>query len=169
MKKLNSYPLKEQLCLIYKSKELTERLDERIQESEMDYISDLLGSFSFSVADWSIGFYNQNYIDVKDDLGFLESVEEMIDVYSGSEKLLSLASQARKLWNRDSNLFSYIVKKLCSEVYEMLKGICDFVENLCYKTYCKEEDDSLLDYLDDWIFEDVYVSNNGELVSLKKY
>ena len=56
---------------------LVRDIEEDIIESEMNYISGMLGYFRESLRDYSIGFYNRNCIEVKDyekkERGFLST------------------------------------------------------------------------------------------------
>ena len=59
------------------NQKLQNEVYEDYQESEMYYITEILDNFKDSLSDWSIGFNNSNYIKVKDDILFLESIKDV--------------------------------------------------------------------------------------------
>lgn len=66
MKKFKELTIEQLTEIVNRSKKLRDELDEYIQDCEMCWISEKLSVLKPSLKDWSIGFFNQNYITVKD-------------------------------------------------------------------------------------------------------
>lgn len=170
MKKLYSLSREELMHHIMLSKRLSEKFENYITACEMDWIEQRLALFRKygNAADWSIGAYNRNYLRVKDADAFLYSVEDSIEEFGATSKLMKLAKQCNKL--RGSNLFEYQVEKLCNLYFEEeLLSITEHIEGCCYDIYCKKETERLFDYLEcfaDHQIDDIYVNSNNELVRL---
>ena len=168
MRALNSLPNDELLKAIYSSEELSEMLDEYIQETEMGWLNDKLDCFK-SCVDCSIGFYNRNYFRVEDYNWFLEGVYKSIRSFGATEKLEKLYYQCEKL--RGTNLFEYKINQL-AELYfkEELQSIIEHTEDVSYQISCK---DMNLDFdIECFAFnrlEGIYINDEGELLSIKKY
>ena len=170
MKKLNNIKDdKDLLLLIYSSKQLREDFDTYLQDTEMYWVSDVLNHFKESLRDWSIGFYNNNYIRVKDcdELKFCYEAESM-----GKEcddKITKLASKCVKLY--ETNLFEYHFKQLKEAVLEWFNSIAKYVEDLSFKIYKKEVDERLFDYVECYRYgiDHLYITNDNKIVSLKYY
>ena len=82
MKKLNELN-NEELKKVYNvNKKLQNDVINDYQESEMDYISDVLEPLKEGLNDWSIGFHQYNYIKIKDNKSFLYGVIESTKEYS---------------------------------------------------------------------------------------
>jgi hypothetical protein len=98
MKKLVSLSNKEILNHVMSSKTLREKFDEYINRCEMDWIGEKLGCFSFRGADWSIGAYNHNYLNVKECDEFVASVEKSISYFDCTEQRTNTIYKATYCW-----------------------------------------------------------------------
>lgn len=132
MKKFNEMEIEEVISIINDSKELRDMLDQYIQETEMDWLDDLLRSFDRGAVDYSIGFFDQNYFIVKDNNLFLEGVCKSHDNYGLTVKGEKLLNRCEKL--QGTNLFGYWCEKLAEQYYkDELKSMVDYVENASYE------------------------------------
>lgn len=134
MKKFNEMEIEEVISIINDSKELRDMLDQYIQETEMDWLDDLLRSFDRGAVDYSIGFFDQNYFIVKDNDLFLEGVCKSHDNYGLTVKGEKLLNRCEKL--QGTNLFGYWCEKLAEQYYkDELKSMVDYVEDASYELY----------------------------------
>jgi len=153
MKKFSEMSLEELEQIVNRSKEMRDKLDEYIQDCEMDWISDKLRKIDSSLRDWSVGFYNQNFISVKDYGDFLDCIIDYKKAFGASDRMEKKISQCEKL--RGTNLFEYNCKQLKEMFMEdEIESICKFVEDCCYELYCGKVGDKCRDYLE--CFFDVY-------------
>lgn len=148
---------------ILDSDKLRERFDLAVQESEMDYINEILRCFNARCAEWSIGPYNRNYFRCKDASEFVYQAREMADMYIASDKTLKVLDHAEKL--RGTNLFEHYADKLAdcieSDLCEYAKGI----EDLSYDIYCRKSTPVLLDFCEmfaEWGIDDVMIDEEDE-------
>ena len=80
---------------------LVRDIEEDIIESEMNYISDMLNYFRESLRDYSIGFYNRNYIEVKDYENLIDSCIRVTEDYGFfNEEDLEYCKYANELYER---------------------------------------------------------------------
>lgn len=160
MKKFKDLSLAELEQIVNHSKALRDKLDDYIQDCEFDFLSDKLNRIKDSLKDWSIGFFNQNFIKVDSYDSFLDCVIDCTERFGCSDRMEKLIPTCKKL--RGSNLFEYHVKQL--EVMFMedeIKPICDYVEDASYELYCGEIDEKSRDYLegfqdllDDYLYDE---------------
>ena len=66
MKNLSELSTSELLNVIEDNETLSNRLYELIEQSAMDWVGEKLEVIRNSLKDWSIGFYNYNFLDVVD-------------------------------------------------------------------------------------------------------
>lgn len=160
MKRFSEMNLQEFRQIVDSSKELREKLDSRIQDSELDYLTDKLACVKSSLSNWSVGFYNRNFINVSDYEDFLDGVKKCANFFGASEREEKMIARCEKLLG--TNLFEYYAKKLEEIFFEdELQPIIDFVEDASYELYCgkvgeKAEDylELLLDDLDDYLYDE---------------
>lgn len=134
MKKFKELTIEQLTEIVNRSKKLRDELDEYIQDCEMIWISEKLSVLKPSLKDWSIGFFNQNYITVKDWHDFLDCVIDSAKTYGASDRMEKLISKCDKL--RSSNLFEYWAKQLKQVYFEdELQSICKYVEDCSYELY----------------------------------
>ena len=147
MKKFKDLSLDELTQIVNRSKKLRDELYEYIQDSEMHWISKKLSCVKSSLANWSVGFYNQNFLRVRDYEVFVDGVEKSIKMYGASEKLEKKFHQVQKLLH--TNLFAHTAEQL-KELWlkEELQSICDYVEDASYELYKGEVGEKSKDYLD---------------------
>lgn len=134
MKRFSELSNEQLTNIVNHSKKFRDELDEYIQESEMHWISEKLSCVKDSLANWSVGFCNQNFLIVRDYEGFVDGVEKSIQMYGASEKLEKKFHQVQKLLH--TNLFAHTVEQL-KELWlkEELQSICDYVDDASYELY----------------------------------
>lgn len=81
MMKFSDMEIDEVINVINDSKELRDMLDQYIQETEYDWLDELLRCFDRGAVDYSIGFFDRNYFTVKDSDLFLKGVRKSHDNY----------------------------------------------------------------------------------------
>jgi hypothetical protein len=147
MKKFSDMEINEVIDVINDSKELRDMLDQYIQETECDWLGDLLHCFKSGAVDYSIGFFDHNYFTVKDNDLFLEGVCKSHDSYGltvKGEKLLHLCEKLQ-----GTNLFGYWCGKLAEQYYkDELKSMVDYVEDASYELYCGSVGEKSMNYVD---------------------
>ena len=164
MRRLSELSEKEILPIILNNQTLNRKFSEYIQESELDcYISEKLDCFSKGV-DYSIGYYSHNYFAITDEWDFMEGISKSIRYYGGSTKLEKLYQQCKNLYG--TNLYSYKLQQLCDLYFqEEIKSVLDYVEDLSYKIYCKDEDADYSCYLEIFIdrLDDYFIDEDGNI------
>ena len=134
MKKFSDMEIDEVINVINDSKTLRDMLDRYIQETESDWLGDLLRCFDPQAIDYSIGFFDSNYFIVKDSDLFLDGVRESHENYGLTIKAEKLLKRCEKL--QGTNLFDYWCDQLAEMYYEdELKSMVDYVENASYELY----------------------------------
>lgn len=165
MKNFGEMTNDEIVAIINKSKLLRDKLDNYIQDCEMDYLSDKLSCVKKSLSDWSVGFYQPSYIEVRDCEDFVDGVLEHEKCFGLSDKCSRLARQCNKL--RGTNLFEYYAEKL-KDLYfkEEYEDVIDFVEDCGYELYQGEVGEKCYDYIECWVynFEDWLYDEETETI-----
>lgn len=134
MKKFSDMGIYEVINVINDSKELCYMLDRYIQESESDWLGELLCCFDRQAVDYSIGFFNDNYFTVKDSDLFLDGVRKSHEKYGLTTKAEKLLKRCEKL--QGTNLFDYWCDQLAEMYYkDELKSMVDYVEDASYELY----------------------------------
>ena len=134
MKKFSDMRIDEVINVINGSKKLLNMLDKYIQETESDWLGELLECFDKRAIDYSIGFFSNNYFTVKDSDLFLDGVRESYENYGLTTKAEKLLKRCEKL--QGTNLFDYWCDQLAEMYYEdELKSMVDYVENASYELY----------------------------------
>lgn len=134
MKKFSDMEIDEVINMIDDSKELRDMLDQYIQETEDDWLNELLSCFDRGAVDYSIGFFDHNYFTVKDNDLFLEGVRKSHDDYGLTVKGEKLLNRCEKL--QGTNLFGYWCEKLAEQYYkDELESMVDYVEDASYELY----------------------------------
>ena len=147
MKKFSEMNLNEFEQIVNRSKELRDKLDDYIQECEMDYISDKLFPVKNSLQDWSIGFYNHNFVTVKDYHDFVSGVRSSVKSFGCSDRMESLLSQCEKL--EGTNLFYHHARLLREMWFEdEILSVVKFVEDASYELYCGSVGEKTRSYLE---------------------
>ena len=170
MKPITSLENSELIAKIYESNKLTDNFKKFILDSEGNMLNDMI-DYIHGTADYEIGFYNKNYINVTNPYNFIDGIEKLSQDMGVSDQTLSLIHSAQKL--RHNNLFEHTVKKVADSLLNELNDFCSRVEKVCYKIYTKVIDDDVLYYID-WFVENenldgIYIDNNGQIMSLQKY
>ena len=95
-------------------------------ECEMYYISDIMDEIRGACYDWSIGFYNHNYINIKDGGAFLDGLENIQYKFGLlSEKDAEILAHAQELNNRlywfdsDNKQYDNLENKVNSLIEEL--------------------------------------------------
>ncbi|HGM3195536.1 TPA: hypothetical protein ACKOIF_000912 [Clostridioides difficile] len=84
---------KEELKIIWeKNSQLREDVRKACEDNDMYWIDEILCNLNKSLTDWSIGFYNNNYIKIGDNHKFLLELKSVCEKYSflSEEDLKSL-------------------------------------------------------------------------------
>ena len=150
MKKFSDMEIDEVSNVINDSKELCDMIDRYIQETESDWLGELLGCFDPQAIDYSIGFFNSNYFTVKDSDLFLDGVRKSHENYGLTTKAEKLLKRCEKL--QGTNLFCYWCNQLAEQYYkDELKSMVDFVEDISYDLYRGFVDDNAKEYIDCFI------------------
>lgn len=160
MKKIAELTKEQIRDLVANVETLREQFGERIRESEMFWIEEKLDCIKSGCSDWSIGFYNQNFLSVGDSHEFVDGVLASIRAFGSSDKLERLVQHCDRLMH--TNLFDHYVEKLADcYLEEEIKPICDYVEDIEYKLYLHEVTPEMDDYLEmfaediaDYIFDE---------------
>ena len=160
MKRFNELTIEQLTNVINHSKKLRQELEDYICDTEMAWISEKLDKVRSSLQDWSVGFYQKNYINVDDYEKFVYCVAESIACFGGSDRLTRKLAQCEKLIG--TNLFEHHAREL-RDIYlkEELQNICDWVEDCCYEIYhgevgekCREYLECFLSSYDDYLFDE---------------
>lgn len=147
MKKFSDMEINEVIDVINDSKELRDMLDQYIQETEMDWLDELLRCFDRGAVDYSIGFFDRNYFTVKDSDLFLKEVRKSHDNYGLTVEGEKLLNRCEKL--QGTNLFGYWCEKLAKQYYkDELESMVDYVEDASYELYCGSVGEKSREYLD---------------------
>ena len=151
--------------IYYNDSDFSESVEDYLIENKMFYISELLNSLE-GTEDYSIGFYNRNYIDIKEDvrslINFIDSCIELTENYGvfdnkNTDLLKVLENKLDTLYFMDYNnsnydlLYDWILDKTIFIKDELLNyfnsmtdidtyNIDEFLNEVCY--------DSMLIYLD---------------------
>lgn len=134
MKKFSDMEIDEVINVINDSKKLRNMLDLYIQESESDWLNDLLSCFDCQAVEYSIGFFNSNYFTVKDRDLFLDGIRKSHENYGLTTKAEKLLKRCEKL--HGTNLFGYWCNQLAKMYYkDELKSMVDYVEDASYELY----------------------------------
>lgn len=134
MKKFSDMEIDEVIDVINDSEDLRDMLDRYIQETESDWLGELLRCFDQRAIDYSIGFFNSNYFTVKDSDLFLDGVRKSHENYGLTTKAEKLLKRCEKL--HGANLFGYWCNRLAEMYYkDELKSMVDYVEDASYELY----------------------------------
>ena len=134
MKKFSNMEIYEVINVINDSETLRDMLDRYIQETESDWLGELLECFDRQAIDYSIGFFDSNYFTVKDNDLFLDGVRKSHENYGLTTKAEKLLKRCEKL--QGTNLFGYWCKQLAEMYYkDELKSMVDYVEDASYELY----------------------------------
>lgn len=167
---VKDFSLDEIINYVYSSKELKDKFDKYVLDCNDDFIAELVDYIRGS-ANYSIGFYNRNYIDVKNHADFLLRMEKLANNFVISDKCYKLIDHAENLGS-DNNLFNFIVDKLADAFLNYLNDFCEYVENISFDIFKGEITNEIRDYMDRYVLNDylsnVYVNCENELVEIKK-
>lgn len=147
MKRFSELSTEQLTNIVNSSTKLRNELDKFIQDYEMYWISEKLDYVRDSLANWSVGFYNKNFLKVRDYEAFVDGVEKSIKDYGASEKLEKKFRQVQKLTH--TNLFAYTAEQL-KKLYleEELQSICNYVEDASYELYQGKVGEKCRNYLE---------------------
>lgn len=148
------------LAIVYTSKELTEKLDQCIYAAFDDFeYREMIEPYAKGCSNWSVGLYNNNYIEVSDKDAFLEAVGRHIQLLATTDKVFKAYNKCQKLKHSDSNLFGYTVaNELRDAVLDEINQTTKYYEDLSYQVYCKE---TANEQLNAWI--------DGEIIGCLRY
>ena len=147
MKRFKDLTFEELKEIVSRDKKLREKFNDYIQTTEMLWIEDKLSCIEDSLSNWSIGFYSQNFLSVKDYEIFVFGVEKSVQMFGASEKLTKKLSQCLKLLR--TNLFEFHAKQL-AKLYmeEEIQSTCDYVEDCSQELFYGEIGEKSIGYLD---------------------
>ena len=94
---------------------ITEMVENSYIESTMFWVSEQLNIFKKSLKDWSVGFYNQNYLKIKDEKQFIYVCQEIKNWYGFSEE--------------NEKLLNDIIEWIENEKNERLNNYYDILES----------------------------------------
>ena len=147
MKKFSDMKINDVINVINDSKELRNMLDEYIQETEIDWLGELLRCFDRRAIDYSIGFFDSNYFTVKDSDLFLDGVRKSHENYGLTIKAEKLLKRCEKL--QGTNLFDYWCDQLAEMYYkDELKSMVDYVEDASFELYQGTVGEKSREYVD---------------------
>lgn len=148
------------LAAVYTSKELTDKLNNCIYEAFSDFeCREMLEPYLKGCSDWSIGIYNNNYIEISDKDDFLEAVGQHIRALATTDKVIKAYNKCQKLKQANSNLFGYTVEnELRGAVLDEINQTAKYYEDLSYQVYCKEIAN---EQLNEWI--------DSEIIGCERY
>lgn len=150
MKKFSGMEIDEVINVINYSKKLRDMLDRYIQETESDWLGELLRCFDKRAIDYSIGFFNSNYFTVKDSDLFLDGVRKYHENYGLTTKAEKLLKRCEKL--QDTNLFGYWCNQLAEMYYkDELKSMVDYVEDASFELYQGFVGEKSREYVDSFV------------------
>ena len=75
MKPITSLENSELIAKIYESNKLTDNFKKFILDSEGDMLNDMI-DYIHGTADYEIGYYNKNYINVTNPYNFIDGIEK---------------------------------------------------------------------------------------------
>lgn len=164
MKKFSDMEIDEVINVINASKTLRDMLDIYIQETESDWLGELLSCFNRQTVDYSIGFFNSNYFTVKDSDLFLDCVRKSHEKYGLTTKAEKLLKRCEKL--QGTNLFDYWCDQLAEMYYEdELKSMVDYVEDASFELYqgtvCKKSREYVECFVDNIIGDYLWDEESG--------
>ena len=147
MKKFSGMEIDDVINVINDSETLRDMLDRYIQETESDWLGDLLRCFDPQAVDYSIGFFDSNYFTVKDSDLFLDGVRKSHENYGLTTKAEKLLKRCEKL--QGANLFDYWCDQLAEMYYnDELKSMVDYVEDASYELYRGSVGEKSREYVD---------------------
>lgn len=150
MMKFSDMEIDEVINVINDSKELRDMLDQYIQETEYDWLDELLRCFDRGAVDYSIGFFDRNYFTVKDSDLFLKGVRKSHDNYGLTVNGEKLLNRCEKL--QGTNRFGYWCEKLAEQYYkDELKSMVDYVEDASYELYKGSVGEKSMNYVECFI------------------
>lgn len=146
MKKFSELTVEKQIELLKRDKKLREKFDNYVQDCEMDWLTEKLHCITPYLSDWSLGFWNHNFISVKDYDGIIDGIDKSVYCYGSTPELEKLLAMCKKLRDRCSNLFEYHAKRLVEMFYQQeLVMIVNYTENVCYKICSEDFNDAEVD------------------------
>ena len=153
--------------LLKNNREFNNMVEEDYIESVMFWIGEQMNTFKDTLSDWEIGFYNQNFIKIKDSLGFIYAYEDFAKWYGVSDETQKLLDEALDFINNNDIDFEISTMEELNAREELQEKAEDYakklrIELLNYFNGCTEiEDDYLKEQLsimlDNEQFEDYYI------------
>ena len=141
---------------------LAQDVEDDFIESEMYYISEIMDEIRGACYDWSIGFYNHNYINIKDGGVFLDGLENIQKKFGLlSDKDAEILTRALELNNRlywfdaDNKQYENLENKVNSLIKE-LEEI--FIKNI-----------NLITDVDADVLEDFFINYYIDIIDTNKY
>ena len=159
----------EELVFVWENNQkLQDIVEEDYIESEMYYISEILSEFSLSLRDWSIGFYNQNYIRIKDNEQFLtDAIDATKKCGFLADRHKNLTDELQELWQKYNYGSEENIEELEEKIEEKTEELMDIVIDT-FNIFTTIEPDYLLNYfvefyVDSRMDETYYIDENYSL------
>ena len=116
---------------------LAQDVEANFIESEMYYINDIMDEIRGACSNWSIGFYNHNYINIKDGGAFLDGLEQIQNKYCLlSDTDAEILAHAQELNNRlywfdcDNKQYENLENKVNSLIEELEEIFIKNINNI---------------------------------------
>ena len=157
--------------------ELYQDVESDFIEGEMDFISDIIDPIRGALYDWSIGFYNHNYINIQCGSNFLEGLEEIQNNFGlfsdDDEQILKKAIELNKklyFMDCDNKQYENLENKINSMVEYMEESFIDNINCITEVDINELEEFFIECYLESIDIEDYYYNTDTmELVKEVHY
>lgn len=131
---------REELKIVWgKNSQLREEVRKACEENDMYWIDEILAHINKSLDDWSVGFYNNNYINIKNGHKFLFELNSVCKKFSflseedlkSTEYAIALINKLQcmdfenKRFNMLENKINSLVKKLEEKVIEEFNNMTE--------------------------------------------
>ncbi|WNO29739.1 hypothetical protein [Bacillus phage SDFMU_Pbc] len=141
---------------------LQEQVREDFMDSEMYWVTERLGYLKPYLSDWSVGAYNQSYINIDDYEGFVEGAERLANEMSllqdeeeDKEAMNEMTSTRDAYELADEETDAEVLEELENTFHKTCDGVADNIAQLMeHALDCCYVDANALDY-----FLDFYVNN----------
>ena len=138
---------------------LQEKTSEFYQEMTMFWVSDYLDIFKHNLSDWSIGFFQRNYIKVKDESRFIHDMKTFVDTFGMSESNTELVNKYIKRLGEIELMENDLEYDDLDLVYYEISDMFIKLKNILIKHFDELCDYSMYD-LESYFLDDI--SNNAE-------
>jgi len=136
------------------------------QEMTMDWVSDYLDIFKHNLSDWSIGFFQRNYIKVKDESRFIHDMKTFVYNFGMSESDTELVNKYNIRLNEielmendlDDEKLDASYDEISDMYIDLKQVLISYFDELCDYTFEDLETYFLQDISDNpEVYEDYYI------------